>query len=192
MTAGGPGPTPRAAGAAGAANAAPGRPGWAATLAARIERTLDMLLGTAIGVMVVSMVWQVIGRYVFSRAPGWTEEASRFLMLWVTMLGAAAALRSGAHLSVTSLVDALPPRALAWVLALRDAALVGAAGLLAWYGFLFARLNGAQESAAMEIPMTVPYAALPAGALLIIVMVLLARLLGQPFPTQAGDAEGVF
>lgn len=166
--------------------------GGAAALARRIERTLDVLLGAAIGVMVVSMIWQVIGRYLFSRAPGWTEEASRFLMLWVTMLGAAAALRSGAHLSVTSLVDALPPRALTVALALRDAALVGAAGLVVWYGFLFAQLNAAQESAAMEIPMSVPYAALPVGAALIIVMVVLARLLGQPFPTQAGDAEGVF
>lgn len=167
-------------------------PVWAATLARRIERTLDFLLGTAVLVMVVSMVWQVIGRYVFSRAPGWTEELSRFLMLWLTMLGAAAALRSGAHLSVTSLVEVLPRRALAWALALRDAALVGAAGLLVWYGFLFARLNGAQESAAMDIPMTVPYAAMPVGGALIVVMVLLARLLGAPFPTQATDAEGVF
>ena len=165
---------------------------WAATLARRIERTLDLLLGAAILVMVVSMVWQVIGRYVFSRAPGWSEELARFLMLWLTMLGAAAALRSGAHLSVTSLVDALPPRALAWALAFRDAALVGAAGLLAWYGFLFARLNGAQESAALEIPMSVPYGALPVGAVLIVVLVLLARLLGRPFPTQASDGEGTF
>lgn len=176
---------------AGAAGGGPAR-AWAATLARRIERTLDVLLGTAILVMVVSMVWQVIGRYVFSRAPGWTEELSRFLMLWLTMLGSAAALRSGSHLSVTSLVDALPPRVLAWALALRDAALVGAAGLLVWYGFLFARLNSAQESAAMDIPMTVPYAALPVGAALIIVMVLLARLLGAPFPTQAEGGEGTF
>lgn len=175
-----------------AAPAGGSEPVWAATLARRIERTLDFLLGTAVLVMVVSMVWQVIGRYVFSRAPGWTEELSRFLMLWLTMLGAAAALRSGAHLSVTSLVEVLPRRALAWALALRDAALVGAAGLLAWYGFLFARLNGAQESAAMDIPMTVPYAAMPVGGALIVVMVLLARLLGAPFPTQATDAEGVF
>ena len=83
-------------------------PAWAETLARRIERVLDLLLGTAIFVMVAAMVWQVIGRYVFSKAPGWSEELSRFLMLWLTMLGAAAALRSGSHLSVTSLVDSLP------------------------------------------------------------------------------------
>ena len=44
----------------------------------------------------------------------------------------------------------------------------------------------------MEIPMTVPYAALPVGAALIIVLVVLARVLGRPFPTQSTDAEGVF
>jgi len=164
-----------------------------APLAQAIERAIDVLLGIGIGVMVVALVWQVIGRYVFGHAPGWSEELARYLMLWITMLGSAAALRGGGHLSVTSLVDVLGPRALAVVLALRDAVMVAACGLLAWQGLLFAQLNGVQESAAMEIPMSLPYAALPVGAALIVVMVLLARLLGRPFATQPGSAEeGVF
>ena len=161
-------------------------------IARGIERTLDLLLGSAIAVMVGSMIWQVIGRYVFNKAPGWSEELARFMMLWLTMLGSAAAVRSGGHLSVTALVDGLGPRALSVVLAFRDAVMVGACGLLAWQGLLFAQLNGAQESAAMEIPMTVPYAAMPAGAALIIVMVVLSRLLGAPFATQSGAEAGVF
>lgn len=163
-----------------------------ADVARGIERTLDALLGCAIAVMVGSMIWQVIGRYLFHKAPGWTEELARFTMLWVAMLGSAAALRSGGHLAVTAFVDTLGPRALAVVLALRDAVMVAAAGLLAWQGFLFAQLNGAQESAAMEIPMSLPYAAMPVGGALIIVMVLLSRLLGAPFATQSSGEEGVF
>lgn len=163
-----------------------------AAFARGLERLLDALLGCAIAVMVGAMVWQVMGRYVFGHAPGWSEELSRYLMLWVTMLGAAAALRSGGHLSVTALVDRLGPRAVAVVLALRDAVVVAAAGLLAWQGYRFAELNGAQESAAMEIPMTVPYGALPVGALLIVVLVLLSRLLGAPFASQPAGDEGVF
>lgn len=161
-------------------------------IARGIERTIDVLLGSGIAVMVCSMIWQVIGRYVFNKAPGWSEELARYLMLWLTMLGAAAALRGGGHLAVTSLVDALGPRARAVVLAFRDAVMVAACGLLAWQGLLFAQLNSAQESAAMEIPMTVPYAALPAGAALILVMVVLSRLLDTPFATQAGAEAGVF
>ena len=44
----------------------------------------------------------------------------------------------------------------------------------------------------MEIPMSVPYAALPVGAALILLMVVLSRLLGAPFATQSAGEEGVF
>lgn len=164
----------------------------AASLARGIERALDVFLGAAIAVMVGSMIWQVMGRYVFGHAPGWSEELARFMMLWVTMLGSAAALRSGGHLAVTSFLDCLPEAGRAWVLAFRDAVMVGATGLVVWQGFLFARLNGDQESAALEIPMSVPYAALPAGAVLILLMVVLSRVLGAPFFSQAESEEGVF
>ncbi len=157
-----------------------------------IERMLDGLLGTAILVMAVSMSWQVIGRYVFGKAPGWSEELCRFLMLWVAMLGSAAVLRRGGHLTVTALLDALPPRARTVLLALRDALVVMACGVLAWQGWLFAELNGAQDSAAMEIPMTVPYLAVPVGGVLIVLMVVLSRLLRKPFLAQADGGEGVF
>lgn len=156
-----------------------------------IERLLDGLLAIGILVMAVSMAWQVIGRYAFGRAPGWSEELCRFLMLWVTMLGSAAVLRRGGHLTVTALLDVLPGPARTFLLALRDALMVGVCSLLAWQGWLFAELNGAQDSAAMEIAMTWPYAAIPVGGTLILVMVMAARLLGTPFQMQSEGGEGV-
>ena len=156
-----------------------------------IERCLDGLLAVGILVMAISMAWQVIGRYALGRAPGWSEELCRFLMLWVTMLGSASVLRRGGHLTVTSLLDVLPAPARAVMLAVRDALMVGTCGLMAWQGWLFSELNGAQDSAAMEIAMTWPYAAIPAGSGLILLLVIAARLLGTPFLTQSEDGEGV-
>lgn len=158
-----------------------------ARLAARVERILDGLMAVALIVMLCSMLYQVFGRYVLDRAPSWSEELSRYLMVWMTMLGSAAVLRSGGHISVTTLTDTLSPPALAAVLALRDAALVATSGALVWWGVLFAEMNGVQESAAMEIPMTIPYAALPVGAGLIILFVVIARLAGRPIPAAAGE-----
>jgi len=156
-----------------------------------LERLLDSLLGMAIFVMAVSMAWQVIGRYLFGRAPGWSEELCRFLMLWVTMLGSASVLRCGGHLTVTTLLDALPVPARAVALAVRDTLMVAACGVMAWQGWLFAELNGAQDSAALEIPMTWPYAAVAVGSALILVMVMAARWLGSPFQLQSEGNEGV-
>lgn len=157
-----------------------------ARAAAYLERLLDGLMAIALVVMLCSMVYQVFGRYVLDHAPSWSEELARYLMVWLTMLGSAAVLRSGGHISVTTLADALGPTALAVVLAMRDAAMVAASGVLAWWGILFAQMNSVQESAAMEIPMSIPYAALPVGAGLIVLMVLLARLAGGRIPAGAG------
>lgn len=145
-------------------------------------------MAAALLVMLCSMVYQVFGRYVLDHSPSWSEELSRYLMVWLTMLGSAAVLRSGGHISVTTLTDSLPPRALAVVLALRDLALVATSGVLAWWGIQFSELNEVQQSAAMEIPMSIPYAALPVGALLILMLILLSRLGGRPVQASAGES----
>jgi len=152
----------------------------AARIATFLEKGIDVLIGAAVGVMVLAISYQVFGRYVLGHTPSWSEELARYLMVWLTMLGSAAAMRSGGHIAVTTLTDALPPNARRVALVVRDVALVCTCGILAWWGLGFARLNATQESAGMEIPMSIPYAALPVGAVLIALLVLLARLAGAP------------
>lgn len=158
-------------------------------IATLLEKTIDVLTGGAVAVMVVAISYQVFGRYVLGHSPSWSEELSRYLMVWLTMLGAAAAIRGGGHIAVTTLIDALSPRGRGIAMALRDVALVCTCGVLAWWGVGFAAQNAAQESAAMDIPMSIPYAALPAGATLIALLVLLARLAGTP---AAANGEETF
>lgn len=161
----------------------------AARAATLLERTIDVLTGAAVAVMVVAISYQVFGRYVLDRSPSWSEELSRYLMVWLTMLGAAAAVRGGGHIAVTTLIDMLSPPARRAALALRDVALVGTCGVLTWWGIGFAQLNHTQESAAMDIPMSIPYAALPVGAALITLLVLLARLAGSPAAVHGEETE---
>jgi TRAP-type transport system small permease protein len=138
-------------------------------------------------VMVFAMGYQVFGRYVLGRSPAWAEELARYLMVWLTFLGAAAVLREGGHLTVTALFDALPDkgkRALLWI---RDAGMLGVCLLMAVKSWQFAMLNLSQETAAMEIPMTIPNLAMAVGFALLSLQLVLARVVGQPFKALAGD-----
>ncbi len=56
--------------------------------------------------LVVSVSWQVVSRYVFASPSSWTEEVARFLLIWIGVLGAAYAFRTGAHLGL----DLLPKK----------------------------------------------------------------------------------
>ena len=159
----------------------------AARLARAIEVAINTLVIFMLVVMVCSMGWQVFGRYVLGRSPAWAEELARYMMVWLTFLGAAAVLRSGAHLTVTAFHDFLGARGKSALLVLRDLIMFGLCVSMSWAGWKFAALNAVQESAAMEIPMSVPNFALAAGFALLALQIVLARLAGAPFPALAGD-----
>ena len=69
----------------------------AVRLARRIQNVLDALIGAILTVITAALIYQIFGRYVVGRAPSWTEEVARILIVWLTMLGAAACLRGGSH-----------------------------------------------------------------------------------------------
>jgi hypothetical protein len=73
----------------------------------RLEKLLDTVLGLMLLAVALALFYQVFGRYVIGRAPGWTEEVARMLVAWMAMLGAAACLRGGGHIAVGALVNAL-------------------------------------------------------------------------------------
>jgi TRAP-type C4-dicarboxylate transport system permease small subunit len=161
--------------------------GRADRIADAIERGLNLILAAMLLVMTVSVIWQVFGRYVVGRAPGWSEEVARYLMVWITMIGSAAVLRTGGHITVTVLVDRLHAGTRRIVLLVRDLAVVIAAGVMVWYGYEFAELNSFQDSAALEIPMSVTYAALWIGPALVLLVLLLIRLGRRSDWTSPGD-----
>src|SRR3954471_13166760 len=81
-----------------------------------MERFLDLycqLLKAAIVACLATMVVLVFGnvvlRYAFNSGIAVSEELSRWLLVWLTFLGAIVALRQHAHLGVDTLVRALPP-----------------------------------------------------------------------------------
>lgn len=158
--------------------------------ARRIESVLDVVLGLMLLAVAAALFYQVFGRYVLGRAPAWTEEVARMLVAWMAMLGTAACLRSGGHIAVSVLVRAVGPRTRVAMLALRDAAMMGSAFVLGWAGFRFAQMNAVQDSPALEIPMAVPYASMCVGAVLMALVLGLARWGGETPPVDSNlDTE---
>jgi TRAP-type transport system small permease protein len=147
-----------------------------------------LALGAVIVLMAVMCVVtfaQAAGRYAFHFSFTWSEELSRFMMVWISMLGGAVAARRHMHVGFQAATNVLP---VGIRLVVRAAALtlaVGIFGCMAWYGVALARFNMLQLSAALEWPMGVPYAAVPVGATLLVLF--LVEDLGTTI--ARGDAE---
>jgi TRAP-type transport system small permease protein len=71
---------------------------------------LKAAVAICLAAVVVLVFSNVVLRYVFNSGIAISEELSRWLLVWLTFLGAIVALRQHAHLGVDTLVRALPPR----------------------------------------------------------------------------------
>lgn len=65
-------------------------------LSAGIDRVCGWLAFAALQVMLLSILLQVVARYVFNAPPAWTEEMARYAMIWSAMAGATMAYYRGA------------------------------------------------------------------------------------------------
>ena len=72
-------------------------------------RLISYLIAALLALMVVLVFGNVFMRYAFNSGFSISEELSRWLFVWLTFLGAVAALRSNAHLGTDMLVGKLGP-----------------------------------------------------------------------------------
>ncbi|MBA7498432.1 hypothetical protein ES704_01169 [subsurface metagenome] len=61
-------------------------------------------------VMVIVVLLQVIFRYVMRISVPWTEEFARYLLILITFVGGALAVRDKQHIAVTAIIDKLPKK----------------------------------------------------------------------------------
>jgi len=146
--------------------------------------TSALLLATS-----VVIGWQVFAGKVLGSRPSWSEEIGRFGMIWFGLIGAAIALRQGAHIGVTFFADRLPRVARRVVDHLVSAATLAFAGFFVYFGALVARQFMHETSAGARIPMGLVYIAIPLAGLLMALFVLLP----QEHPETSGapqEADG--
>ncbi|WP_332646105.1 TRAP transporter small permease [Lysinibacillus sp. 54212] len=130
-----------------------------------IERALITLM---MAIMVVLIFVQVFTRYVLSDSLGWTEEASRYLFIWLIFLSIGIAFVDKKHISIDVLLDALPRTLQKVILQLSYIILMVLSLFLFIQGWdLVESLQQfSQKSSTLQIPMWMVYLSLPVGFLL--------------------------
>ncbi|MFC1725775.1 TRAP transporter small permease [candidate division KSB1 bacterium] len=65
-----------------------------------LEFVIRWILIVLMAVIVLDVVWQVLTRFVLNDPSSFTEELAIFLLIWISLLGSAYALRKKAHLGI--------------------------------------------------------------------------------------------
>lgn len=133
-----------------------------------LEKIIMTIIGVMLMIMTASIFYQVILRYIFDAANVWAEELTRYLFVWITFLGASVAIRRSRHLTIEFFINLLGKRAKAILqIIIYTFTLIFLAVVLK-NGIVLVLRTTNTLSAGMMIPMAIPYAAIPAGAFLMI------------------------
>jgi TRAP-type C4-dicarboxylate transport system permease small subunit len=132
------------------------------------RRATALSLAAACAMLVAAAcigLYQILARFVLSQPAEWSEVLVRFTLIWMVFLGAPAAFRQGAMVSVDALYRRSGPaarRALDWLVAIAALVLIG---FMIRYGFDYAWRARFQSISGLEsFPMTWAYLAVPVGA----------------------------
>jgi TRAP-type C4-dicarboxylate transport system permease small subunit len=157
-------------GGAGSDGAAPGSSSAGAWR--RLYDGLGHLGGMILAVMAAAVFLQVAMRYLGWGAIDGIDEVPRYLFVWLVMIGAAAAMQRGEHTMLDYFVNRMPPRLRALVTLLTTAAGIALFVVLIKVSFVLVPNAQLQTSAGLDLPLGYVYAAIPVGAVLIILPML--------------------
>jgi TRAP-type transport system small permease protein len=142
---------------------------------------------TGIGflVLIFAVLTQVVGRSILNSSAPWTEELTRYAMLWTIAFGVGLSFRSGDLVNVDILCEQLPGR-WPWLMRLTSAIFtVGLCAALLWPAWRYAAIGARQTSPVLQISMSFVFASIL--ALLVLLMIFALIRIGTML---AGASDG--
>lgn len=101
------------------------------------RRNTDWLLAVAAFWVLAGIVFaQVFARYVLGNSIGWSEEIARAMLVAITFLGCAIAMRRNTHIAIEVLFSYIPVSAGRVLVTVIDLLKIGLSGALTYMGYV--------------------------------------------------------
>ena len=165
------------------------------TVIAFLQKVENFILASSFVVMTLSAFLQVVNRNLIGAGISWFEELARYCMVYMALLGTEVGLRDGTQIAITAVVDKFKGRGRKIVAIFGKLVVVAFSATVFIHSWnpIMKQIRFGQLSPGLEIPMWIPYAALPLsfGIITVVqfstVVALIADLFSKPAP---GAAEG--
>ena len=135
------------------------------TLSDKLLRTLLVIIMTAMSLVVAA---NVFCRFVLNFSLTWADETAQMLLVWLTFLGAALAVRENSHYALNFLTEKLSGRVKTFFLMMQLLLSLLAIAVLLYFSVIVAWQIRPWMMPATEISRAWVYGACPIGCLLMI------------------------
>lgn len=149
-----------------------------------VERCCALLMAA----MVLVVWFGVTERYFLHMGATWTEEFSRYVMIWVALLAVSSAAFRREHIGLDILMRLLPPHLRPGLRYLLDIIGIGFFIFLAYYGIGMTAGGRTQYATIFGMSMAVPFASVPVSAGLTAFQILMTMIRDMGREPETGEA----
>ncbi|WP_027134459.1 TRAP transporter small permease [Geminicoccus roseus] len=150
----------------------------ASRLADRLCRAIELICNAILAIMTTVIAVLIVSRNMLGFSFAWSEELTRFLLVWLSMLGAAVLLRRDDHIRLNLLQSRLGPKAQLVLSAVLRVLVLGFLVILVQQSWTASLARQVTHAPALGISLFWPYLAIPVAAA-IMVFVTLVNLWGD-------------
>lgn len=136
-----------------------------------LDHFIKVLIAVLMGLMVINVTWQVFSRYVLGDPSSFTDELSRYMMIWLGLAGAAYVSGKNGHLAIDLVPEKLKGKQLLYLQFFIH-------GLVVFFGLVIMIWGGGnlvyitqilqQKSATLQIPLSWIYGIVPISGVLVV------------------------
>ncbi len=128
----------------------------------KIIPNIDIIISCmALILVILSVIYGVIMRYVFNSPPAWTNELAGVAFTWVVFFGSSAAFKRKMHIGIELLVDSAPSKIKRGLIVIAELIVFIFLSFMVIYGFIYAIAAYQQPTSVLRIPNTYIYIAIP-------------------------------
>lgn len=143
-----------------------------------VIKFLEYLLAVLLGIAVCFIIAQVFCRYVLGHPLDWTEQSSRFLFIWMMMLGAAIVFYRDSAMAFDMLLHAFPSKLQFWLEALIKLLIILFSLYYGYQAIVLASSVGHRMTSGVRIPLALMYSSMIVSNIFV-VMVMVEKFIAH-------------
>ncbi|WP_405380357.1 TRAP transporter small permease [Maribacter sp. LLG6340-A2] len=133
-----------------------------------VDRILNVLLVLVLGAMAVIVAGNVFFRFILNASLYWADELAQILLVWLTFLGAALAVKEKSHYMLNFLIEKLNGNTKKFCWFFQQVMILTAIAILLYYSTIVSFKIRLWVMPATEISRFFVYAACPIGCLMML------------------------
>lgn len=145
----------------------------------RLNWFVERICALLVGLMVVVIWFGVVERYFLHLGLTWTEEFSRYVMIWAALLAVSCGAFYREHIGLDIVRGFLPPRMGHGLMIALDLISCAFFIFMAWYGIGMSKAGLSQYATIFGMNMMIPFAAVPISSALTAFQIFAAMIRGQ-------------